>query len=102
MRRWKLSTMDLESINRWEDYSRAKDEMMVHTDIPESPWYVVESDVKKHARLNMMAHLLSTLDYHEIPMPPIVVPERPPSTGYVRPPRDLATYVPDHVAEMLR
>jgi len=102
MRRWKLSTMDLESINRWEDYSRAKDEMMVHTDIPEAPWYVVESDVKKHARLNMMAHLLSTLDYQEIPMPPIVVPERPPSTGYVRPPRDLATYVPDHVAEMLR
>ena len=102
MRRWKLSTMDLESITRWEDYSRAKDDMMVHTDIPEAPWYVVESDVKKHARLNMMAHLLSTLDYQEIPAPPIPVPERPPSTGYVRPPRDLSTYVPDHVAGMLR
>ena len=102
MRRWKLSTMDLESITRWEDYSRAKDDMMVHTDIPEAPWYVVKSDVKKHARLNMMAHLLSTLDYQEIPTPPIPVPERPPSRGYVRPPRDLATYVPDHVAEMLR
>jgi polyphosphate kinase 2 len=101
MRRWKLSTMDLESINRWEDYSRAKDDMMVHTDIPEAPWYVVESDIKKHARLNMMAHLLSTLDYHEIATPPIVVPERPSSTGYVRPPRDLANYVPDHVAKLL-
>ena len=58
--------MDLRSLNRWEDYSRAKDEMMVHTDTPDSPWYVVESDVKKHARLNMMAHLLSTIDYHEV------------------------------------
>ena len=55
MRQWKLSPMDLESITRWEDYSRAKDEMMVHTDIPEAPWYVVESDVKKRARLNTMA-----------------------------------------------
>src|SRR5690242_14978027 len=61
MRRWKLSPMDVESINRWEDYSRAKDEMMVHTDVPEAPWYVVESDNKREARLNMMAHLLSTI-----------------------------------------
>ena len=58
--------MDLESLYRWEDYSRAKDEMMVHTDTPSSPWYVVESDVKKHARLNMMAHLLSTIEYHDV------------------------------------
>ena len=92
---------DLEPITRWEDYSRAKDEMMVHTDIPEAPWYVVESDVKKHARLNMMAHLLSTLDYHEVPTPPIVVPDRPASTGYVRTPREHATYVPDHVGSLL-
>ena len=56
--------MDLESINRWEDYSRAKDEMMVHTDTPTSPWFVVESDIKKHARLNMIAHLLSTHPLH--------------------------------------
>ncbi len=60
VRQWKLSPMDVESLNRWEDYSRAKDEMMVHTDTPASPWFVVESDIKKHARLNMMAHLLST------------------------------------------
>ncbi len=60
MRQWKLSPMDLESIDRWEDYSRAKDEMFVHTDIPEAPWYVVEADDKRRARINMIAHLLST------------------------------------------
>ena len=60
MRQWKLSPMDLESITRWEDYSRAKDEMLVHTDIPESPWYIVEGDDKRRARLNMIHHLLST------------------------------------------
>ncbi|MGO9298385.1 MAG: polyphosphate kinase 2, partial [Streptosporangiaceae bacterium] len=58
MRRWKLSPMDLESISRWEDYSRAKDEMFVHTDIPEAPWMVVDSDDKRRARINMIAHLL--------------------------------------------
>ena len=63
VRKWKLSPMDLESINRWEDYSRAKDEMMVHTDVPSSQWFVVESDIKKHARLNMISHLLSTIPY---------------------------------------
>ena len=102
MRRWKLSTTDLESITHWEDYSRAKDEMMAHTDIPEAPWYVVEGDVKKEARLNMIAHLLSTIPYTEVELPDIVVPERPPSTGYERPPRDLSTYVPDHVATLSR
>src|SRR6478736_6411292 len=74
MRQWKLSTMDLESITRWEDYSRAKDEMMVHTDVPEAPWYVVESDVKREARLNMMAHLLSTLPYADVPRPQVEPP----------------------------
>ena len=67
MRRWKLSPMDLESITRWEDYSRAKDEMFVHTDIPEAPWYVVESDDKRRARINMIAHLLSTVPYTSVP-----------------------------------
>jgi polyphosphate kinase 2 len=101
MRRWKLSTTDLESITHWEDYSRAKDDMMVHTDIAEAPWYVVEGDAKKEARLNMMAHLLSTIPYAEIDQAPIEVPDRPASTGYERPPREQATYVPDHVATML-
>ena len=101
MRQWKLSPMDLESISRWEEYSRAKDEMMVHTDIPEAPWYVVESDVKKRARLNMMAHLLSTIPYVEEPRPQLELPPRPASKGYVRPPREELTYVPDHVETLL-
>jgi polyphosphate kinase 2 len=101
MRRWKLSTMDLQSITRWEDYSRAKDEMMVHTDTPEAPWYIVESDIKKHARLNMIAHLLSTLPYHEVAEPALELPPRPPSTGYIRPPRETSTYVPDHAQSLL-
>jgi len=100
MRRWKLSPMDLESITRWEDYSRAKDEMFVHTDIPESRWYVVESEDKRRARLNMMAHLLSTVPYHEITRPTLKLPHRPAATGYVRPPRDEQTYVPDHAASL--
>jgi polyphosphate kinase 2 len=102
MRTWKLSPMDLESITRWEDYSRAKDEMMVHTDIREAPWYVVESDNKKSARLNMIAHLLSTIPYYEVPKPRLELPKRPPSTGYQRPPKDTQTYVPDHAASLLQ
>ncbi len=102
VRQWKLSTMDLESVYRWEDYSRAKDEMMVHTDTPVSPWYVVESDVKKHARLNMMAHLLSTIDYYDVERPKVNLPKRPLVTGsYHRPPRELSTYVDDHVATLM-
>ena len=101
MRQWKLSPMDLESIRRWEDYSRAKDQMMVHTDIPESPWYDVDSDDKRRARINMIAHLLSTLDYHEVTHAPLKLPKRPQPTGYERPPRDTQTYVPDHAATLL-
>ncbi|WP_459182761.1 polyphosphate kinase 2 [Streptomyces sp.] len=101
-RRWKLSPMDLESVTRWEAYSRAKDEMFVHTDIPETPWYVVESDDKRSARINMIAHLLSTVPYHEVQRPPLDLPPRPPATGYERPPRDLQTYVPDHAATLGR
>ncbi|HEY0804332.1 MAG TPA: polyphosphate kinase 2 [Pseudonocardiaceae bacterium] len=101
MRRWKLSPMDAESITRWEDYSRAKDEMFVHTDIPEARWYVVESEDKRRARLNMMAHLLSTVPYQRVRPPSLRLPHRPPSTGYVRSPRDQQTYVPDHVVSIL-
>ena len=102
MRQWKLSPIDIESITHWEDYSRAKDEMMVHTDVPEAPWYVVESDVKREARLNMMAHLLSTLPYTDVPVPALELPPRPKPKGYERTPRDEATYVPDHYASLLR
>jgi polyphosphate kinase len=100
-RRWKLSVMDLESITRWEDYSRAKDEMFVHTDIPEAPWYVVDSADKRRARLNMIAHLLSTLSYHDVKQPRLGLPPRPRPTGYVRAPRESQTFVPDHAAELM-
>ena len=102
VRQWKLSPMDLQALNRWEDYSRAKDEMMVHTDTPGSPWYVVESDVKKHARLNMMAHLLSTIEYHDVERPKVKLPAHPVRSGtYQRPPRELSTYVNDYVATLM-
>jgi polyphosphate kinase len=100
MRRWKLSPMDLESITRWEAYSRAKDEMFVHTDISEAPWFVVESDDKRRARINMIAHLLGGIPYYEVPRPALRLPPRPPATGYERPPRTLQTYVPDHAATL--
>jgi polyphosphate kinase len=102
LRRWKLSETDLYSRTKWVDYSRAKDEMFVHTDIPEAPWYVVDADNKKKARLNCIAHLLSMIPYEERPVPEIEVPDRQRDEGYVRPPRDLYTYVPDHAGDLLR
>jgi polyphosphate kinase len=102
VRQWKLSPMDVESLTRWDDYSRARDEMMAYTDKPHSPWFLVESDIKKHARLNMMAHLLSTIDYRAVEMPKVKLPDRPVVSGdYQRPPRELSTYVPDHVATLI-
>ena len=100
MRRWKLSPMDVESILRWEDYSRAKDEMFVHTDTHEAPWWVVEADDKRRARINMMSHLLSTVPYYEVQRPPITLPSRPAATTYARPPRELFRSVPDVAAEL--
>jgi polyphosphate kinase len=102
VRRWKLSPMDVESINRWEDYSRAKDEMMLHTDTSTSPWFVVESDIKKHARLNVIAHLLSSIPYTEVPAPDVELPRQlTASSDYQRPPREKFTYVPDYAAKLL-
>lgn len=101
LRQWKLSPMDLEAVNRWDDYSRARDEMMVHTDVAASPWYVVESEIKKHARLNMMAHLLSTIPYREVTRPQVDLPEQPVVTGdYQRPDRANYRYVPDYAAAL--
>ena len=102
VRQWKLSSIDTESLYRREDYSRAKDEMMVHTDTPVSPWYVVESDIKKHARLNMMHHLLSTVEYHDVARPKVKLPKHPVVSGnYHRPPRELSTYVDDYAATLI-
>jgi polyphosphate kinase 2 len=100
MRRWKLSAMDLESIARWEDYSRAKDEMFARTDRPETPWYDVDSDDKRRARINMIAHLLTTVPYYEVQRPPLQLPPRPASSGYRRPPPEITNYVPDYAASL--
>ncbi len=102
VRQWKLSPMDMESLYRWEDYSRAKDEMMVHTDTPVSPWYIVESDIKKHARLNMMAHVLSTIEYYDVGRPKVKLPKEPVvAENYQRPPRELSNYVDDYAATLV-
>jgi polyphosphate kinase 2 len=101
MRRWKLSETDLFSRTKWVDYSRAKDEMFVHTDIPEARWHVVEADNKKKARLNCIAHLLSQIPWVEKPLPEIDIPDRQVDEGYVRPPQELSTHVPDHAASLL-
>lgn len=92
-KQWKLSPMDLESRKRWVDYSEAKDVMFAHTDIKQCPWYVVESDVKKHARINCISHLLSMVPYETIERDPIVLEERPPQHDYVRPPMSDQTFV---------
>ena len=102
LRSWKLSPMDPQSIVHWEDYSQAKDQMMMNTDIPVAPWFVVESDDKRRARLNMIAHLVSTLEYHEVKQPQIELPKRPKSRGYERPPHDAQRFVPDHAAHAAR
>lgn len=94
-KRWKLSPMDLESRNRWVDYSKAKDVMFAHTDIPEAPWYVVNSDVKKHARINCIHHLLSQIPYVDTTPEPITLDERPSVASYERPPIEEQNFVPE-------
>ncbi|MEN8145215.1 MAG: polyphosphate kinase 2 [Gemmatimonadota bacterium] len=93
-KRWKLSDMDLESRRRWLDYSKAKDEMFAHTDIKQAPWYVVDADDKKRARLNCISHLLSVIPYEEIERPALEMPPRQDSGAYVRPPLADQTFVP--------
>ena len=100
-RRWKLSQMDLESRRRFVDFSRAKDEMFVHTDTDIAPWHVVEADEKRNARINCIAHLLSTIPYESRATDLLELPARQPDEGYVRPDRSTMTYVPDHVAALL-
>lgn len=101
LKQWKLSPMDLESVNHWDDYSRARDEMMAHTDAEESPWYVVESENKRHARLNMIRHLLSTIPYSQVALQQVDLPEQPAATsGYQRPDRANYHYVPDYAATL--
>lgn len=101
MRRWKLSPTDLESLTKWEEYSRAKDDMFVHTDIAEARWNVVESEDKKKARINMIAHLLDSVPYEHVDRPVLKLPKRPPSTGYQRTDRKLQFEVPDYAGELM-
>ncbi len=93
-RRWKLSPMDLEARTRWVEYSRAKDAMFMYTDIGEAPWYVVNADVKRHARLNCISHLLSMIDYADLTPEPVELPPRQEDTGYERPPIQSQKWVP--------
>ena len=94
-KRWKLSPMDLMSRTRWVEYSIAKDEMFRHTDIKQAPWHVVRGDDKRRARLNVISHLLSLIPYEDLTPEPIVLPPREPDRGYVRPPMDEQTFVPE-------
>ncbi len=95
-KRWKLSPMDLEARNRWVDFSRAKDAMFAATDIPEAPWWVVEAEVKKRARLNVMTHLLSQVPYEDLtPEAPKLPPRPPVEDDYVRPPKESQHIIPD-------
>ena len=93
-KRWKLSPMDVQSRSRWMEYSRAKDEMFAHTDIKQAPWYVVNADNKKCARLNCIRHLLSLIPFEDLTPEPIVLPPRQAEGGYVRPPITDQTFVP--------
>ena len=92
-RRWKLSPMDLKSRDLWVAYSRAKDEMFRYTHTPEAPWYTVESDDKRRARLNCISHLLDTIEYDDVLPDPIELPARPEQEDYRRPPRDAHTQI---------
>ncbi len=94
-KRWKLSPMDLESRTRWVEYSRAKDEMFRYTDTKQAPWYVVASDDKRRARLNVIHHLLSLIPYDDLTPEPLMLPPRQKDEGYVRPPMSDQTFVPE-------
>lgn len=98
-RRWKLSPMDLESRKRWVEYSRAKDDMFRFTDTKQSPWYVVQADDKKRARLNCISHLLSLIPYEDLTPPKMELPPKQVDDSYVRPPFEDQTFVPEYAIE---
>jgi len=100
LRRWKLSPTDRDSVLRWEDYSRAKDAMFAATDTKESPWWTVESDDKRSARLNMISHFVDSIPYHHLEWTDIDVPARPAADDYERPPVGQFHYVPDIASEL--
>jgi polyphosphate kinase 2 len=93
-RRWKLSQLDLQSRSRWVEYSKAKDLMMEYTSTPESPWFEVDADFKRSARLNCIAHLLSLVPYEEVTHPETQLPPRQKDPGYRRPPKESLNWIP--------
>jgi len=95
LKQWKLSPMDLESRMRWVEYSKAKDEMFSYTDTKDSPWWVVNAEEKKRARLNMIHHLLSMVPYEDVLPKELKLTARPPDKGYARPPIESQTFVPE-------
>jgi len=95
VKRWKLSPMDLESRRRWVEYSKAKDRMFAITDTKQAPWFVVNADVKRHARLNCIHHLLSMVPYQDLTPGPIELTPLPDASGYIRPPITDQTFVPE-------
>ncbi|HEY9598861.1 MAG TPA: polyphosphate kinase 2 [Cyanophyceae cyanobacterium] len=94
-KRWKLSPMDLESRDRWEDYSKAKDAMFAHTNIPEAPWFTVDANDKRRSRLNLIRHILSKIPYQDITPKAFELPPRNASKGYHRPPINEQFFVPE-------
>lgn len=94
-KQWKLSEMDLQARSKWVEFSKAKDMMFQHTDQPMSPWYVIDSDIKRNARINCITHLLSVIPYKTLKQKKLVLPVRQKNAGYVRPPMDSMKFVPD-------
>ncbi len=102
LKQWKLSPTDLYSRSHWVEYSRAKDEMFIHTDIPEARWHVIESDIKRNARINCISHLLTTVPYESLEYEQVKLPKVQSDDEYTRPPEDLYAKVPDVAARMLK
>src|SRR3954463_9474461 len=95
LKRWKLSPMDLKSREKWVEFSKAKDEMFAHTDIKQAPWYVVNAEEKRRARLNCISHLLSMVPYEDVSPKNVELPPRGSDKGYIRPPLTDQTFVPE-------
>lgn len=101
-KRWKISPMDVESRSHWVEYSQAKDAMFTYTDTKQVPWYVVDADIKKHARINCISHFLSLIPYEETKYEKIELPPKQENTNYIRPPFDEQTWVPNVAKKMIK
>ncbi len=97
-KRWKLSPMDLQSRAKWVDYSRARDVMFAYTSTDAAPWHVVDANIKRHARLNIIQHLLDSIPYRDYTPEPVKLPPRQPDSAYVNPPEKQFRWIPDHYA----